>query len=201
MTRAEVAVTRIRDLSSSDVGRENNCPDWGLSWFSLVFPSNCRIVPRIYLGPLPLPAKIFLIRHSYCHVSGVPWLIITGSEFDDSIYWQLLLQSLLIAINLQPKPSSLTAEIPLHSASRSATACKWPSLSHLTLRHEPPRKHIHCPATVIPYCWPGVFADTLPSNEPPIVATRLSGKVFTGSLPSNGYVYASQCIILPHDAL
>jgi hypothetical protein len=34
-----------------------------------------------------------------CHVSGVPWLIITGSVLDDWIYWCLLLQSLLITIN------------------------------------------------------------------------------------------------------
>jgi hypothetical protein len=34
----------------------------------------------------------------YCHVSGAPWLIITGSGLDDWIYWQLLLQSLLITL-------------------------------------------------------------------------------------------------------
>jgi hypothetical protein len=36
---------------------------------------------------------------SYCHVSGVPWLITTGSGKDDWICWHLLLQSLLITIN------------------------------------------------------------------------------------------------------
>jgi hypothetical protein len=30
----------------------------------------------------------------YCHVSGVPWLIITGFGLDDWIYWHLLVQSL-----------------------------------------------------------------------------------------------------------
>jgi hypothetical protein len=35
---------------------------------------------------------------TYRHISGVPWLIITGSAFDDWIYWRLLLQSLLITI-------------------------------------------------------------------------------------------------------
>jgi hypothetical protein len=35
----------------------------------------------------------------YCHVSGVPWLITTGSGLDDWIYLRLLLQSLLITIN------------------------------------------------------------------------------------------------------
>jgi hypothetical protein len=32
-------------------------------------------------------------------VSGVPWLIITGSGLDNLIYWRLLLQSLLITIS------------------------------------------------------------------------------------------------------
>jgi hypothetical protein len=32
----------------------------------------------------------------YCYVFGVPWLIMLGSEWDDWIYWRLLLQSPLI---------------------------------------------------------------------------------------------------------
>jgi hypothetical protein len=34
-----------------------------------------------------------------CHVSGVPWLIITGSGLDNWIYWLIILLSLLIKIN------------------------------------------------------------------------------------------------------
>jgi hypothetical protein len=37
--------------------------------------------------------------HRYCYVSGIPWLIITGSGLDDWIYWHLHLQSLLITID------------------------------------------------------------------------------------------------------
>jgi hypothetical protein len=58
-----------------------------------------------------------------------------------------------------------------------------------TLRIAYPRKTcLRRSATNILYCWPEVFIDTLPSNGRPIVVTRLSGKVFTGPLPSNGYV-------------
>jgi hypothetical protein len=30
-----------------------------------------------------------ILTSGYCHVSGVPWLIITGSGLDDWIYWHL----------------------------------------------------------------------------------------------------------------
>jgi hypothetical protein len=49
----------------------------------------------------------------YCHVSGVPWLIITDSELDDLIYWHFYynysqLQSLVTAHNLWlPKTRSI----------------------------------------------------------------------------------------------
>jgi hypothetical protein len=33
-----------------------------------------------------------------CHVSGVPWIVITGSGLDDCIYWHLPLQSLVQSI-------------------------------------------------------------------------------------------------------
>jgi hypothetical protein len=36
---------------------------------------------------------------TYCHVSRVPWLIITGFGLDDYIYWRLILQSLTRAHN------------------------------------------------------------------------------------------------------
>jgi hypothetical protein len=36
---------------------------------------------------------------AYCHVSGVPWRIITGSGLDDWIYWRLVLQSITTAHN------------------------------------------------------------------------------------------------------
>jgi hypothetical protein len=62
----------------------------------------------------------------YCHVSGVPWRIITGSGLDDWIYWHLLCSISLnhnqlqeLTINLQLNLSSLTAEDSLHSRYRS----------------------------------------------------------------------------------
>jgi hypothetical protein len=35
--------------------------------------------------------------YEYCHVSGVPWIIITGSGLDDWIYWRLPVQSIITA--------------------------------------------------------------------------------------------------------
>jgi hypothetical protein len=46
-----------------------------------------------------LPELICCCEITYCHVSGVPWLIITGFGVDDSVYWSRLLKSLLITIN------------------------------------------------------------------------------------------------------
>jgi hypothetical protein len=43
--------------------------------------------------------------HMYCHVFMAPWLIITGSGFDDWIYWHFLVQSLLITINYKNSQS------------------------------------------------------------------------------------------------
>jgi hypothetical protein len=42
--------------------------------------------------------RLIVFKQAYCHVSGVPWLIIAGSGLDNWIYWRLLLQSLLITI-------------------------------------------------------------------------------------------------------
>jgi hypothetical protein len=41
----------------------------------------------------------YIIWWIYCHLSGVPWLIIEGSGSDDWIYSQLLVQYLLITLN------------------------------------------------------------------------------------------------------
>jgi hypothetical protein len=121
----------------------------------------------------------------------ITWLTITGSGLDDWVYWHFF----TITINYYSSQSifSLTAEVSFHSASRSTTDCKHdrenkrPSLSPITLQHGPPRKHFPCPATDTIYCWQGVLTDILPSNGRPTVVTRLSGKMITGSLPSNGY--------------
>jgi hypothetical protein len=50
------------------------------------------------------------LLEEYCHVSGVPWLIITGSALDDWIYWRLLCPVSLnynqlqeLTINLLPR--------------------------------------------------------------------------------------------------
>jgi hypothetical protein len=42
----------------------------------------------------------------YCHVSGIPWLIITGSGLDDWIYWRLL-----CTVSLNYKQSSAIADL------------------------------------------------------------------------------------------
>jgi hypothetical protein len=62
----------------------------------------------------------------YCHEFMAPWLIITGSGLNDWIYYRLLCtithnhnQLQKLTINLQPNPSSLTAEVSLHSRSLS----------------------------------------------------------------------------------
>jgi hypothetical protein len=45
-------------------------------------------------------------------VSGVPWRIITGYGLDDSISWQLLLQSLIITINYKNSQSIFSRTLP-----------------------------------------------------------------------------------------
>jgi hypothetical protein len=47
------------------------------------------------------------------------WLILTGFGLDDWFYRQLVLQSLVITINLQPNHSFLIVEDSLHSCSLS----------------------------------------------------------------------------------
>jgi hypothetical protein len=44
------------------------------------------------------PIESFYSDKTYFHVSGVPWRIITGFGFDDWVYWNLLLQTLLLTI-------------------------------------------------------------------------------------------------------
>jgi hypothetical protein len=87
----------------------------------------------------------------YCYVSGVPWLVITGSGSDDWIYWRLLLQSLLITINYNSSQSvTKTRSIPYwtmsifcssvtdllliyESITSSASAVRWLTLHCWTL--------------------------------------------------------------------
>jgi hypothetical protein len=73
------------------------------------------------------------------------WLIKTGSGLDDWIYWQLLLQSSVIIINLQPNPSSLTDEESLHSRSRSTTDFGFTTGLLIQSRGRP-IEDIRCPA-------------------------------------------------------
>jgi hypothetical protein len=52
-----------------------------------------------------------------CHVSGVPWLIITGSGLDDWIYWRLL-----CTVSLNYKKCSAIADFthfPVHRCTRT----------------------------------------------------------------------------------
>jgi hypothetical protein len=70
--------------------------------------------------------SLCLTAACYFHVSGVSWLIITGSGLENWIYRRLLCiidpnhnQLQEITISLQPNPSSLIAEDSLHSRSGS----------------------------------------------------------------------------------
>jgi hypothetical protein len=67
-----------------------------------------------------LPVIIWIVKcfsvdaYRYCHMSGVPWWIITGSVLDDWIYWDLLLQSLVFTINY-----SIAATLPTSQITRT----------------------------------------------------------------------------------
>jgi hypothetical protein len=65
------------------------------------------------------------IQFKYCHVFGVPWLIITSSGLDGWTYWRLL-QSLLITINYSCSHSVCFLWLPPFSFScrNSLTASK-----------------------------------------------------------------------------
>jgi hypothetical protein len=116
-------------------------------------------------------------------------LIITGLALDGWIYWQILLQSLVITINLQPNPSSLTAEDSPHSHSRSKTGC-WFTTGLLTciILRWTHRKDIRCPAM-------DIYADHIENTSSSIV-------VFTAPLHRNGsypivacvFVFAGMCL-------
>jgi hypothetical protein len=68
--------------------RPTSC--WFLAWLTLK--------PRILQGVTFQKTKLFITavlrisNLSYWHVSGVPWLIITGSGLDDWIYWHTCTQ-------------------------------------------------------------------------------------------------------------
>jgi hypothetical protein len=56
----------------------------------------------------------------YCHVSEVPWPIITASGLDDWIYWQFLLQSIVIIVIYKNSQSIFSRTIlPWLSRARS----------------------------------------------------------------------------------
>jgi hypothetical protein len=61
---------------------------------SAVFPSPSMQTPELYFV-----SHYVIHQLSYCHVFMAPWLIITRFGLHDWIYWQLLLQSLVITIN------------------------------------------------------------------------------------------------------
>jgi hypothetical protein len=85
---------------------------WAAAISTKVYPgflqspkANSGIVLRSgYDRFLPDPFQFPLRESSYCHEFMTPWLIITGSGLDDWIYWQLLLQSLVITINYKNSP-------------------------------------------------------------------------------------------------
>jgi hypothetical protein len=51
-----------------------------------------------------------VIFYKYCHVSGVPWRIMS-SRLDDRIYWQFILQSLLFIINYGATANLPTSQV------------------------------------------------------------------------------------------
>jgi hypothetical protein len=76
------------------------CPLAGFSINGVYFPGSVAIA----ILALPLKSRVtennnYFLNLKYCHVSGVPWLIITGSGLDDWSYWHLLLQSLLVTVS------------------------------------------------------------------------------------------------------
>jgi hypothetical protein len=66
-----------------------------------------------YFGFLYQLSFHYMTSIIYCHVTGVPWLILTGSRLDDWIYWHLLLQSLLFTINYSATANLPTSQITI----------------------------------------------------------------------------------------
>jgi hypothetical protein len=92
------------------------------------FPSIPRFASRpgcfpLYFSPVHLHKATVRFKsviwgfhfgeNSYCHVSGVPWLIITDSGLDDWIYWHLRLQFPLITISYSANANLPTSQIVL----------------------------------------------------------------------------------------
>jgi hypothetical protein len=71
-----------------------------------------------------VPTKEIWWLSLQCHLSGVPWLVITGSGLNYWNYWHLL-QSLLITINF-----SATANLPTLQITR--TRCPFPGNGFIT---------------------------------------------------------------------
>jgi hypothetical protein len=70
-----------------------------------------------------------------CHDFMAPWLIITGSGLDYWIYWQLILQSLVITINYKNSQSIISRTLlPWLQTTRSVLRL---SLTLTSTRHEP----------------------------------------------------------------
>jgi hypothetical protein len=56
-------LTRIRELLSSNLGRDSGYPDWGISWFSSVSLGKFRYSTAI--RPWPIYSKLFPNYHSF----------------------------------------------------------------------------------------------------------------------------------------
>jgi hypothetical protein len=88
-----------------------------------------------------------LCSHSnvYCHVSGVPWLIITGSGLDDWTYWQRLVQSLL-TIDYNSSQSifgrTLFLWLPRTHSILVLLLSNWTTLTLMSSRHGPCTENI-----------------------------------------------------------
>jgi hypothetical protein len=121
----------------------------------------------------------------YCHVTGVPWRIITGSGLDDWIYWHFF----TITISSQ----SMTLHDSLHSLldyERLLFHCdEWRSSTHtlnsfwmnydsfITSRR--PQYKSPCQTVSLLFCSlsrQSVFSDLLPSNNS-FVVIRCSGNL------------------------
>jgi hypothetical protein len=122
----------------------------------IVVPSFCKL----HMMTL-LPTSIICKERIYCHVSGVPWLIITGSRLDLLV---LLLQSFLITINYSAVANLPTSQITRTRSILSLSLILRPTVSRpvcLGIKH-PFRAYDQILITVrqLRVCWCGAFSLT-----------------------------------------